>query len=246
MVRLAVKVLVAVVAATVSVLLALDGRHVITLPRRSAVAAVVLAAVLAAGSTVASAVAEWLRQRSAGRDAEREVVLSATGWAIVDMVGLDYRDLGLAVYAVGREFWRPWRQTLRRTHRVRARRRPAASTVRWAPGKGVIGVCVSRGQVVAQDLHAAYGELGPVSEVQWQGLPDDVRLGLSWAEMEDVRDKYGVVVATPVIDDSGSRGKVVGCVALDGPPGTLDDLGRDDVLGVLDSAGQTLLLRQGL
>lgn len=246
MVRLAVKVLAALVAATVSVLLALDGRDVISLPRRSAVAAVVVAAVLAAGSTVASAVSEWRRQRTSGRDAEREVVLSATGWAIVDMVELDYRDLGLAVYSVGRDAWRPWRPTLRRTHRVRARRRPAASTVRWAPGKGVIGTCVSRGQVVAQDLHAAYAELGPVTEAQWLGLPDDVRLGLDFQEMEDVRDKYGVVVATPVIDDRGSRGRVVGCVALDGPPGTLDDLGRDDVLGLLDSAGQTLLLRQGL
>ncbi len=246
MVRLAVKVLVALVAAAVTVLLALDGRHVISLPRPSAVAAVVLAAALAAGSTVASAVSEWRRQRASSLEAERDVVLSATGWAIVDMVDLDYRDLGLAVYSVGREVWRPWRPTLTRTHRVRARRRPAASTVRWAPGKGVIGTCVSRGQVVAQDLHAAYDELGPVTQTQWLGLPDDVRLGLSWAEMEDVRDKYGVVVATPVIDDRGSRGKVVGCVALDGPPGTLEDLGRDDVLGLLDSAGQTLLLRKGL
>jgi len=246
MVRLAVKVLVALVAATVSVLLALDARHVISLARSSAVTAVVLAAALAAGSTVASAIAEWRRQRTSGLDAERDVVLSATGWAIVDMVGLDYRDLGLAVYSVGREAWRPWRQTLMRVHRVRARRRPATSTVRWAPGKGVIGACVSRGEVVAQDLHAAYDALGSVTEEQWLALPEDVRLDLSWAEMEDVRGKYGVVVATPVIDDSGARGRVVGCVALDGPPGTLEELGRDDVLGLLDSAGQTLLLRKRL
>lgn len=243
--RLAVKVVVAVVAAVVSVLLALDGRGLIELSRHSVVVAVVVTAVLAAGSTVAAAIGEWRAQQRARRDADTEVVLSATGWAVVDMVSLDFRDLGLAVYRVDRQRWRPWRLQLIRVHRVRARHRPTTSRVRWAPGKGVIGVCVERGQVVATDLRAAYAELGPVTEAQWLGLPTDVRLGLSWAELEDVRDKYDVVVATPIIDDSGARSQVVGCVALDGPAGTLDDLGGDDVLGLLDSAGQTLL-RQGL
>ena len=243
--RLAVKVGVAVAAAVVSMLLALEGKKVVSLSRRAVVVAIVLAAVLAAGSTVAAAIGEWRRQRRARRDADTDVVLSATGWAIVDMVSLDFRDIGLAVYRVDRQTWRPWRRQLTRVHRVRARRRPTTSRVRWEPGKGVIGLCVERGQVVAQDLRTAYAELGPVTEAQWLGLPADVRLGLSWAEMEDVRDKYEVVVATPIIDDSGSRSEIVGCVALDGPAGTLDDLGGDDVLGLLDSAGQTLL-RQGL
>jgi len=240
-----VKVLVALAAATVAVLLGLEARGVISLRRDHLVAGVVAAAVLAAGSTIAAAVGEWRRRRTDILAADHELVLAATAWAIVDLVTLDYRDLGLAVYRVGRERLRPWRQRLVRVHRVRARRRPVTSRVRWAPGKGVIGACVSRGQVVAQDLRAAYSAMGSVTRAEWAALPADVRLGLSFDELLDVRDKYDVVVATPVIDDSGDRSRVVGCVALDGPAGTLDDLGGDDVLGLLDSAGQTLL-RQGL
>ena len=243
--RLVVKVLVALLAAGVFGLLGLQARGVISLARYQVATMVVVAAVLAAGSSAAAAVGEWRHRRDAAHAADTEVLLAATLWAIVDLVRLDYRDLGLAVYRVGRERAPPWRRRLVRVHRVRARRRPAASGVRWAPGKGVIGACVARGQVVAQDLRAAYAAMGTVTRAEWDVLPADVRLGLSFDELLDVRDKYDVVVATPVIDDSGDRSRIVGCVALDGPAGTLDDLGGDDVLGLLDSAGQTLL-RQGL
>ena len=243
--RLVLKVTVAVVAAVVAILLGLEARRFITLSRGQVTAAVVTAAALAAGSTIAAAISEWRHRSDVDADADRDVVLSATAWAIVDLVMVDYRDIGLAVYRVGREPLRPWRRRLVRVHRVRARRRPTASKVRWAPGKGVIGACVERGQVVAQDLRAAYSALGPVTREEWEALPADIRLGLTFDELTDVREKYDVVVATPIIDDSGGHGEVVGCVALDGPPGTLDDLGGDAVLGLLDSAGQTLL-RQGL
>jgi len=242
--RLVLKIVAAVVAAAATVLLGLDSRGVIALSRSAGTTTVLVAAALAAAATIAVAWGEWRRRRDGSRSADLDVLLSATAWAIVDLVAIDYRDLGLAAYRVGRTPWAPWRERLVRVHRVRARRRPAASRVRWAPGKGVIGTCVSRGQVVAADLRSAYAALGPVTQAEWEALPADVRLGLTWAELGDVRDKYEVVVATPVIDDSGSRARIVGCVALDGPAGTIDDLGGDDVLGLLDSAGQTLL-RQG-
>lgn len=243
--RLVLKVVVALVAATATALLALESRGIVSLSRPQVSAAVVVAALLAAVSTIGAAFTEWRRRRDSASEATMDVVLSATAWAIVDLVMVDYRDIGLAVYRVGRERLRPWRSTLVRVHRVRARHRPTASRVRWAPGKGVIGACVEQGQVVAQDLYSAYAALGEVAQAEWEALPSDIRLGLTWDELADVQDKYEVVVATPIIDDSGASSRVVGCVALDGPAGTLDDLGGDAVLGLIDSAGQTLL-RHGL
>lgn len=242
MLKLAVKSIAAVLAAVAAVALGLRGAGIWRLTERETVAAVLVSAVLAAGSTVVAAVGEWRARRLGARSEQVDVVLTATVWAIVDhLVGIDFRDLGIAAYRLRRVWWAPWRSRLERIHRVRARRRPTASNVVWAPGKGVIGACVSRGEVVAQDLHAVFQTLGTLSRAQWDALPEDIRMGLSFAEYLDVRDKYDVVVATPVIEDSSSTTAVVGCVALDGPQGSLAQLSSDEVLGLLDSAGQTLL-----
>lgn len=42
------------------------------------------------------------------------------------------------------------------------------------------------------------------------------------------------MVATPILDETGNGTRVVGCVALDGPGGSLSRLRDDDVLGLLD------------
>ena len=166
---------------------------------------------------------------------------------MVDQVGapLDYRDLGIAAYRADKVWWWPGRTRLRRMYRVRASRRQVSSDVDWRPGKGVIGTCVVRGEVVASDLAQLYRDLGSPTRAEWPRLPEDVRLGLSYEEYLDVREKYAVVVASPIIDDSGSRSRVVGCIALDGPEGRLADLTTDEVLGLLNFAGQTLLQQVG-
>jgi hypothetical protein len=238
------KTLAAVVAAAAAVLLGLDGGGVLDAPDGLIVAAVVTTAALAAGSTIASAWGEWRRRRLGAQRDLVDIQLTGAAWAIVDQVpDLDYRDLGLAAYRLQRSWWRLGRERLRRIHRVRASRRPVTSNIRWGPGKGVIGACVSRGEVVAVDLRQLYDDLGEPGATEWATLPDDVRLGLSYAEYLDVRDKYDVVVATPVIDDTGGVAKVGGCVSLDGPAGRFDDLTSDEVLSVLAWAAQGLLRR---
>ncbi len=68
-----------------------------------------------------------------------------------------------------------------------------------------------------------------------------MRLGLGYDEFLDVQGKYDVVVATPVLDDSHpATTRVSGCVALDGPAGSLDRLSADTVLALLDSAARML------
>jgi hypothetical protein len=245
--KVVAKTLGALLAAAAGIVLALEGAGLLDAPARLLVACIVVSAALAAVSTIAAAWSEW-RKRRLGQQRELvEIVLNAAAWAVVDQIGppLDYRDLGIAAYRAERSRWRPWRTELRRVHRVRASRRPVSSDVDWRPGKGVIGTCVSKGEVVAVDMARLYADLGEPSAAEWEQVPEDTRLGLSYEEYLDLRDKYAVVVATPIVDDTGPRSRVAGCVALDGPEGRLDDLATDEVLGLLAFAGRALLQQAG-
>lgn len=243
MARAIAKTAAALAAATAAVVLGLDSVGAIDASRRLLETAVIVSALLAASATVGGAWAEWRDRRLGEQRDLADVQLTAAAWAIVDLVGhgLDYRDLGLAAYRVERVWWTPWKQRLRRVHRVRASRRPVTSRIVWAPGKGVIGRCVAKGEVALYDLHRMYDDLGAPTAAEWMTLPDDLRLGLTYAEYLDVRDKYAVVVATPVIDDSGAHSAVVGCVALDGPEGWFDPLSSEEVVALLNTAAQGLL-----
>jgi hypothetical protein len=241
------KTIAALLAAAAGIILALNGADVIVASQRLVLACVITSSTLAALATVGAAWSEWRDRRLGAKRELADIQLTAAAWAIVDQVGapLDYRDLGLAVYRTERIWWWPFGRRLRRLHRVRSSRRPTTSDVRWRPGKGVIGACVQRGEVVAVDLTQMYRDLGDRTKEEWPRVPDDVRLGLTFEEYLDVRDKYEVVVASPVIDDSGPRSKVLGCVALDGPEGRFASLTTDEVLGLLNSAAQGLLHQVG-
>jgi hypothetical protein len=90
-----------------------------------------------------------------------------------------------------------------------------------------------------------YRDLGQPSDTDWASLPADITLNLSYAEYLDARDKYAVVIASPIIDDSSTQAQVRGCIVLDGPDGRFADLNTDEVLALLNSAAQGLL-RQAL
>ncbi len=246
MVKAIAKTLAAVLAAAAGAVLALNGADVIVAPVELVIGCVVTSAALAALATIGAAWGEWRRRRLGARRDLVELQLTATLWAIVDQVGgaVDYRDLGLAVYGVRRRWWWPFAAQLQRRYRVQASRRPTASHVRWRPGKGVIGTCVSKGEVVAVDLARMYAALGQPTAEEWAAVPEDVRLGLDYTEYLDVRDKYAVVVASPLIDDSGPRATVVGCLALDGPDGSYATLTTAEVLGLLNSRAQALPYRE--
>ncbi|MCI2237388.1 hypothetical protein MO973_40620 [Paenibacillus sp. TRM 82003] len=203
-------------------------------------ALVLLTAVLAVVSTVEQAVGRW---RAGRRAAHRDVLddlLHAVLWSVVDATGLDPRELAVAAYRLHRPAWPGRPARLLRLHRVRAGRRPAASGTVWAPGKGVIGRCVAEGEVVAVDVSAAESALGEVDAAGWRRLPAEARQGLTFEEHRRLRGKYGAVVAVPLVDDSGPVSAVVGCLALDGPAGSLPRLTDPVVLGVLEASGRAL------
>ncbi|WP_432526107.1 hypothetical protein [Kineococcus mangrovi] len=217
-------VAVAAAAAVVTLLLALDQASVWAAPESAVVTLVLLTAVLAVVPSVLRAVATVRGRGAAARRELFDDLLSGALWAVVDATGLDPRDLSVAGYRLVRPWGRAPR--LSRVHRVRARRRPVASGVRWAPGMGVVGECVATGAVVARDVTTldAAGD----------------RQGLSPEEFRRVRGKYAVVVAVPLVEDSGARSSVTGCLALDGPSGSLERLDTAQVVGVLEAASRAL------
>lgn len=237
------KTLAAVLVAVAASILALNGARVITASNRLLLASVVVTTALAALSTIGGAWREWREQQLGNRRELTDFQLTATLWAIVDQVGtgLDYRDLGIALYRTHRPWWWPFRVGLRRLHRVRASRRPVSSDISFRVGKGVIGRCVETQSVAAYDLAQMYRDLGDPTETEWEQLPVDVSLRLSYAEYLDIRDKYAVVIASPIIDDSTPQARVRGCIVLDAPDGRYQDLNTDEVLALLNSATQGLL-----
>jgi hypothetical protein len=116
-----------------------------------------------------------------------------------------------------------------------------SSNITFTKGKGVIGRCVETQAVAAYDLAQMYRDLGQPTEAEWAALPADVSLNLSYSEYLDARDKYAVVIASPIIDDSSAQARVRGCIVLDGPDGRFADLNTDEVLALLNSATQGLL-----
>ena len=237
------KTFAAVLVAVAAAILALNGAEVIQASNRLILGAVVTTTVIAALSTIGASWGEWRKKRLGNRRELVDFQLDATLWAIVDQVGsgLDYRDLGIAVYRLERRWWWPFSSRLRRLQRVRAAHRPVSSNITFTVGKGVIGRCVATQAVAAYDLAQMYADLGHPTEAEWAALPADVSLNLSYAEYLDNRDKYAVVIASPIIDDSSTKAEVRGCIVLDGPPGRFADLNTDEVLALLNSATEGLL-----
>jgi len=244
------KTVVALAAAIAAVLLGLHQLRVVSLSRPAIIVTVIISAALAAVTTIAGSWSQWRQHRLGSRQEAVDALLTTSVWAIVDLLSgeLDYRDLGLAAYVTRRPWWpapgsgRIGQVRLVRLHRVRASRRPVTSDMSWRPGKGVIGACVERGQVVAMDLRELYDELGDIGQSEWAALPSDVSLGLSWQEFLDIRNKYDVVVAMPILQETSGRTQVRGVVALDGPAGTLELLSADGVVRQLGDAAKNILL----
>jgi hypothetical protein len=59
-------------------------------------------------------------------------------------------------------------------------------------------------------------------ESAWNSLPDKVTMSMEWPEFEQVRGRYGVIAAFPIVHTQTN--KLLGVLALDGTPGTYKNL----------------------
>jgi hypothetical protein len=240
-VRLAVKIILAAAAAATSTCLLAIGVDLWDPSRTIRTGLVATTGAVAFTSSVHAAVEEYRRRITAAAREKVAFVLRALAFDLQDATGIDVRELGVSAYVRRRSRWCPWREELVRLHRERAVWCRATAGIRWRPGKGVVGRCVAQSKDVAVDLAALDMSLGAVTREQWPSVDPKLRLGLSWREYERVRDKYGVVFASPIIDDRGPHAMVVGCVAVDAPAGSRKKITRDEVRERVATAGTAIL-----
>jgi hypothetical protein len=233
------RVAAAAIAAAVGIGLGLNEMGTWTLPSWLA-AGLLIAGVLVAFITAAEAAVD---QRRHGRIAElREqarAVLAPLLLELEEATGINARQLGVAAYRIRKPTWPFGKERLERLLRLQLLIRVASGIV-WRPGVGVIGQCVRRGEDVVENLATLDEQLGSVSPDDWGSLGDDLTYGFSYAEFQRVRGKYGVVLASPMIKETPLGSRVVGCVSVDGPPGSFQALASDEIRGLVAAAAVTL------
>ena len=200
----------------------------------AAVAAIGLSGVI---HPLAEAVRDRVVQRALARRYRVETMLRAAFVRIVDQGTIDFRQLGVGAYLVGREHWYSLRQVMVPVGRVRLTATPAFAAVRWTRGKGVIGVCWQRGMFAAADLTGLGAFALDALPAEWSALDAQARLGLTLQEARRT-SMYKVVAAMPIVVD----GRVQGCVAADGPQGTFAALTSERVKVLLAETAQAVWL----
>ena len=158
--------------------------------------------------------------------ADRPEVLAAT-----DLV----RMLGCSVWVVAGALSR--RKELVRIGRERVNRRPVPSNISWTIDKGIIGTCWRTGQEQVVDTSAYDATHAHLSRRQWDELSAHERRGLTHDEYQRIANKYGTVIAMPLL-----RGEqVVGVVALDAPPNSFGRLGHPVVTNTVGATAELIM-----
>jgi len=153
---------------------------------------------------------------------------------------------GVRLSEVGVHIWKVSgirRQHLRRAGTFLLIGDRARSGIRWRQGKGVVGFAWERRETLVRDLEAIRARAA--SRDEYEQLPGDDRLGLSWAEFQRT-PQYQAVAASPLYKRGVRAGsaEVVGVLAIDflskGHCGELANATRDpafaSVVGVCEAA----------
>lgn len=192
----------------------------------------VIAVVMLALSGARTLLRDFTGQRSLAEERRVQDALKTAYVQIVELSGIDYRDVGLHAFLVRRYRVRPWRQRLVRVGHWRLRSTPPVTGIRWTSGKGLIGRCWELRQNVGANLAEEWG-LEELTEAEWENLEVDSRYGFSYDEYLRVQ-AYGAVVAAPILDDAG---RFIGCVSADAPGETYDLMWDEGVFEALHDAG---------
>lgn len=101
----------------------------------------------------------------------------------------------------------------------------------WRRGKGVIGRAWQDRSFVAVNWRRFYGISARAGRKAWGRRTHRSRYGLSWNELQ-LTAGYRGIVALPIFDRA-AKGRVIGCVAIDGPF-ALNDLRSEAIRDILE------------
>ena len=155
---------------------------------------------------------EKARRKKLERSDEFRAILMT---ALVDLVrncGADWHTTGVRVFKTKTKKW----YTLH-THHVRVGLlkldASAPSGIKWVDGKGIVGQCWETGK----KQFGNFDNYGFFDETTWnnsvKGLP---KFDLTFKELSVMRDRYGVVAAVPLVDQSTNR--YLGCLTMESAP----------------------------
>jgi len=155
-----------------------------------------------------------LQRENTVRDA-----LAGTLVALATYCGADWRTTSVQAFIVKRRglrwpIWKSFEQTQVRLAKVRLAS-AAASGITWTENKGLIGRCWSMKAPQWKWLNMEFAPFAKLTKHEWQNISTERVYGLTFEEFQSVRDKYGLVAAVPIIDESN---KYIGCITMDTPP----------------------------
>lgn len=169
------------------------------------------------------------RMRAGLRIAFRRIAASTTTH--------EWTDFGLAAYVVARpaDSAVPIMQQVASVSFVS--RSPTG--IVWTRGKGVVGRCWETEQDEAINLASHRVRQAIRSRSAWNGLPEAIRMQLTFDEIRSVNG-YGAVVAVPIVSSDPFDRRVLGVLSVHGPHGSFDHLKSRPVRLILHETGVLL------
>jgi hypothetical protein len=172
--------------------------------------------------------------RSNFQSAERHAARTSMQAALITALHLtskeksvDLLSLGGSVFSLRKHWtmrrwvlpipWLPWHEErLHRILRCRLSDRPQESDVRWTRGKGTIGECWDQNVPILHDRRRAaarYGRGHHPDESVFSHLRPDQHCGFTREEFIQTIDKYGEVLAVPIVKPHS--GQLIGVLSID-------------------------------
>jgi hypothetical protein len=159
---------------------------------------------------IMSELGEKARRQAVERRQQLHTFLASSLVYIARHSGADWETTGVQAFLVKRRW-------LRETHvaEAKVRLRPIpASGVQWTKGKGLIGRCWETRQPQFVDLAAHFADYEQLGAEDFGRLPEATRFGLTFDDFQRLKGKYGIVAASPIVDE---KGRYLGCVTADFP-----------------------------
>ncbi|MGR3937020.1 hypothetical protein [Streptomyces sp. BRA346] len=173
------------------------------------------------------------KKEKRARIAENKLIatLGSALASIEEVTALRASEIGLQAFRIERRWWkRNWKDSqwwrhkeqLSRLARLRFNDTQPPSEIEWSEGKGVIGECWRVRRYHDFDFDTHHADQHNWEEHTWTSLPDKITMGMGWPEFEQVRGRYGVIAAFPIVHPQSN--KLLGVLALDGAPSTYKNL----------------------
>jgi hypothetical protein len=184
------------------------------LPTRASLGSVGFIAAVAVVTSSRSLWWEYKGPRDAQLQEDVGEILRRTARQVAECCrDVDRADVGVTVLVV-----RPRRlfgQHLLVLRRERENAFPPPSGITWTKGKGLVGRCWAESRVVVEDLRDIASQHKDCAQSQFEALPGNQKMGLTYEEFRTIIGKYSSVLVTPIM----AGGEVVGCLSIDLPMG---------------------------